>query len=363
MKSVKEKNWLGDDVIKHYDDNGNRIGETKFTTDMFGDKIAEHFDANGNRLGSSKAYTDFLGNEKVEHRDAYGYRTGESQEYTDFLGNEKVEHRDAYGNVIGESKSYTDFLGRDYTQTKYNAKDSGSGSGSSGAFSSGSSSGYGGAAGGASAGYGSGGVILTILGIPLFIILIVLPLVGLWRMSQNGAESTAVIRSIIIGLCPVITLINIFRFHGKKTDSPAERAQYRKFIFLTSMLFLVLEIYFMLYTEPVGEGESKGSFVMFALCWVPKLIYSIIMGVRGRKAETANIKNRCYSVHGFASKAFSATVAVMEITNIITEEAFADGFNLIILFIPSMLILGGLIALFSFITNLIFKKIAGKPQN
>ena len=221
----------------------------------------------------------------------------------------------------------------------------------------------GGAPGNPAVGGAVAGAILTILGFPLFIILIVLPLVGFWRMNQNGAESTAVIRSIIIGLCPLVTLISIVRFHGKKTDAPAERTQYRKFIFLTSMLFLVLEICFMLYTKPIGDGESKSNFVIFALCWVPKLIYSIIMGVWGRKAENADVKNRCYSVHGFASKAFSATTAIMEITNCITEGAYADGFNLILLLIPSILILGGVITLFSFITNWFFKKIAGKPQN
>ena len=361
MKSVKSTNWLGDEVITHYDDHGNRIGETKITTDRSGKKSAEHYDANGNRTGSSKAYTDWLGNEKVEHSDVYGYRTGESQTYTDFWGNLETEHRDVYGHVIGKSKNYTDFLGRDYTETKYDKKDSEDGP------SPGGSSGDGGASsvgvpGNPGVGGAAAGAVLTILGFPLFIILIVLPLVGFWRMNQNGMESTAVIRSIIIGLCPLVTLISIVRFHGKKTDAPAERGQYKRFIFLTSMLFLVLEICFMLYTKPIGDGESKSSFVIFALCWVPKLIYSIIMGVWGRKAENVDIKNRCYSVHGFASKAFSATTAIMEITNGITEGAYADGFNLILLLIPSMLILGGVITLFSFITDLIFKKIAGKPQ-
>ncbi len=362
MRSVKDTNLWGDEIITHYDDHGNRIGETKFTTDMSGDKVAEHFDAKGNRIGSSKAYTDFWGDEKVEHRDIHGYRTGESQTYTDFWGNLRTEHRDAYGNVIGESQNYTDFLGGDYTETKYNEKDSDS----SPAFN--GSSGYGGTSsagvpGNPGVGDVAAGAFLTILGIPLFIILIVLPLVGFWKMNQNGMESTAVIRSIIIGLCPLVTLISIVRFHGKKTDTPATRTQYRKFIFLTSMLFLVLEICFMLYTEPIGDGESKSNFVIFALCWVPKLIYSIIMGVWGRKIENADVKNRCYSVHGFASKAFSATTAIMEITNGITEGAYADVFNLILLLIPSMLILGGVITFFSFITNWLFKKIAGKPQN
>lgn len=361
MKSVKGTDWRGNEVVTHYDDHGNRIGETKFTTDMFGDKVAEHFDVNGNQIGSSKAYTDIFGNEKVEHKDIHGYRTGESQTYTDFWGNLKTEHRDVYGHIIGESKNYIDFLSRDYTETEYDKKDS------EGCPAPGGSADYGSVGGGApgnpAVGGAAIGAILTILGFPLFIILIVLPLVGFWRMNQNGAESAAVIRSIIIGLCPLVTLISIVRFHGKKTDAPAERTQYRKFIFLTSMLFLVLEICFMLYTKPIGDGESKSNFVIFALCWVPKLIYSIIMGVFGRKTENADVKNRCYSVHGFASKAFSATTAIMEITNGITEGTYADGFNLILLLIPSMLILGGVITLFSFITNWFFKKIAGKPQN
>ena len=361
MKSIKSTDWLGNEVVTHYDDHGNRIGETKSTTDMFGDKVAEHFDANGNRTGTSKAYTDFSGNEKIEHRDVYGYRTGESEPYTDFLGNEKVIHRDVYGYRTGESQKHTDFLGRDYTRTEYDKKDSKGGPAADGSTDYGSVGG--GAPGNPAVGGAVAGAILTILGFPLFIILIVLPLVGFWRMNQNGAESTAVIRSIIIGLCPLVTLISIVRFHGKKTDAPAERTQYRKFIFLTSMLFLVLEICFMLYTKPIGDGESKSNFVIFALCWVPKLIYSIIMGVWGRKAANADVKNRCYSVHGFASKAFSATTAIMEITNCITEGAYADGFNLILLLIPSILILGGVITLFSFITNWFFKKIAGKPQN
>lgn len=362
MKSVKSTNWLGEEVVTYYDDNGNRIGETKFTTDKFGDKIAEHFDANGNRTGTSKAYTDFLGNEKIDHRDVYGYRTGESEPYTDFLGNKKVTHRDVYGHRTGESQRHTDFLGNDYTRTDYDTK----GSEDSASYSKGVSD-FGGpvssAVGGAAVGGAVSGAVLTILGIPLFIILIVLPLVAFLRMNQNGAESTAVIRSIIIGLCPLVTLISIIRFHGKKADAPAERKQYRKFIFCTSMLFLVLEICFMLYTKPNADGYSKSSFIIFALCWVPKFVYAIVMGVWGRKASSAAVREKCLSVYGFASKAFSATTAVMEITNGITEGAYADPFNLILLLLPSLVILGGVITLFSFITNWLFKKIAGKPQN
>lgn len=349
MKSVKSTNWLGDEIVTHYDDHGNRIGETRFTKDMFGDKVAEHFDASGKRIGSSKAYTDFLGTEKVEHKDIHGYRTGESQTYTDFFGNVKTAHRDAYGNKIGESKTHTDFLGRDYTQTEYTAK------GSSKGATHGGSSGGGSAAGSTVV----GGAALTVLGFPMFIILIVLPVIAFWKMNQNGMESSAVIRSIIIGLCPIITLISIVRFRGKKTDAPAERVQYKRFIFLTSLLFLVLEICFIIYTKPIADGESKSNFLIFALCWVLKLIYSIIMGVYGRRAENVNIKERCYDVHGFAAKAFSATTAVMELTNGITEGAYADFIGLLILLIPSMLILCGVITIFSFVTNLIFKKIAG----
>ena len=366
MKSVKSTNWLGQEVVTYYDDNGNRIGETKFTTDKFGDKIAEHFDANGNRTGTSKAYTDFLGNEKIEHRDVYGYRTGESQGYTDFLGNEKIEHRDVYGHVTGRSEVYPQSRGTDYIRTDYGTKGSDNGA-SYGKDTSNFGGAVGGTAGratpGGAVGGAVGGVVLTILGLPLFIVLIVLPLVAFWRMNQNGAESTAMIRSIIIGLCPLVTLISAIRFHGKKADAPAERRQYRKFIFCTSMLFLVLEICFMLYTKPNADGYSKSSFIIFALCWVPKFVYAIVMGVWGRKASSAAVREKCLSVYGFASKAFSATTAVMEITNGITEGAYADPFNLILLLLPSLVILGGVITLFSFITNWLFKKIAGKPQN
>ena len=378
MKSVKSTNWLGEEVVTYYDDNGNRIGETKFTTDKFGDKIAEHFDANGNRTGTSKAYTDFLGNEKIEHRDVYGYRTGESQGYTDFLGNEKIEHRDVYGHVTGRSEVYPQSRGTDYIRTDYGTKGS-----DNGASYGKDTSNFGGAVGGTvgratpggavggtvgrttpggAVGGAIGGVVLTILGLPLSIVLIVLPLVAFWRMNQNGAESTAMIRSIIIGLCPLVTLISIIRFHGKKADAPAERKQYRKFIFCTSMLFLVLEICFMLYTKPNADGYSKSSFIIFALCWVPKFVYAIVMGVWGRKASSAAVREKCFSVYDFASKAFSATTAVMEITNGITEGAYADPFNLILLLIPSLVILGGVITLFSFVTNWLFRKIAGKPR-
>ena len=340
MKSVKSTNWLGEEVVTYYDDNGNRIGETKFTTDKFGDKIAEHFDANGNRTGTSKAYTDFLGNEKIEHRDVYGH-------------------------VTGRSEVYPQSRGTDYIRTDYGTKGS-----DNGASYGKDTSNFGGAVGrtvgratpGGAVGGAIGGVVLTILGLPLSIVLIVLPLVAFWRMNQSGAESTAMIRSIIIGLCPLVTLISAIRFHGKKADAPAERRQYRKFIFCTSMLFLVLEICFMLYTKPNADGYSKSSFIIFALCWVPKFVYAIVMGVWGRKASSAAVRENCFSVYDFASKAFSATTAVMEITNGITEGAYADPFNLILLLIPSLVILGGVITLFSFVTNWLFKKIAGKPR-
>ena len=353
MKSVKSTNWLGEEVVTYYDDNGNRIGETKFTTDKFGDKIAEHFDANGNRTGTSKAYTDFLGNEKIEHRDVYGHVTGRSEVYPQSRGTDYI--RTDYGtkgsdNGASYGKDTSNFGGA-VGGTVGRATPGGAVGGTVGHAT------PGGAVGGA-----IGGVVLTILGLPLSIVLIVLPLVAFWRMNQNGAESTAMIRSIIIGLCPLVTLISAIRFHGKKADAPAERRQYRKFIFCTSMLFLVLEICFMLYTKPNADGYSKSSFIIFALCWVPKFVYAIVMGVWGRMASSAAVREKCFSVYDFASKAFSATTAVMEITNGITEGAYADPFNLILLLIPSLVILGGVITLFSFVTNWLFRKIAGKPR-
>ncbi|MBZ5726476.1 MAG: hypothetical protein LAP87_15930 [Acidobacteriia bacterium] len=107
--------WLGRPKQEHFDNTGEKVGESKPDTDWLGRPKMVHTDAQGNKTGESKPDRDWLGNPKTVHTDAAGNKNGESKPDTDWLGGPKTVHTDAEGNVIGESREETDLLGRPKT--------------------------------------------------------------------------------------------------------------------------------------------------------------------------------------------------------------------------------------------------------
>lgn len=107
--------WFGRPKQEHFDETGEKIGESRPDADWLGHPKMVHEDAGGNAVGESKPDTDWLGNPKTVHTDADGIRIGESRPDTDWLGTPTTVHRDADGNVIGESREETDIFGQPQT--------------------------------------------------------------------------------------------------------------------------------------------------------------------------------------------------------------------------------------------------------
>jgi hypothetical protein len=104
--------WFGQPKQEHFDETGQKIGESRPDTDWFGNPKMVNKDADGNIVGESKPDTDWFGNPKTVHTDADGNRIGESVPDTDWLGTPTTVHKDADGNVIGESREETDIFGQ-----------------------------------------------------------------------------------------------------------------------------------------------------------------------------------------------------------------------------------------------------------
>ena len=128
-------------------------------------------------------------------------------------------------------------------------------------------------------------------------------------------------------------------------------------IISTAVLFLVQEICFLFYTDPTGEGDSLGSFILFVMLWIPKLIYSIVTGIFTFNSDDGDAV--CRNCYRFASVAFAVISGAMELTNVISEGTLDDVLDVIILFIPAMAILCGVIYALTAATNWIYKKLAG----
>ena len=337
MKSEKETDFFGNEKTVHYDDYGRKIGESQEETDFFGNKKVVHYDSYGHKTGESQLETDFFGNEKTVHYDDYGHKTGESQFEKDFFGNEKVITYGASGGKVGEYRDNTPRYGGS----------SGS-SGQNGGYSSGSAGGYSGSY------YNGDPLTQLLLGIAA-VALAILPFI-MYFATKHSADAVGLIRTAAIGLCPIMTLVCLIAFRAKRGESAAARRDKRRMIISTALLFLVQELCFLFYTDPAGEGDSLGSFILFVVFWIPKLIYSIVTGIFTFKSEEAT--EACKDCYRFSSIAFAVISGAMELTNVITEGDFGDIISVIILFIPAMAILWGMVFALTAVTDWIYKKIA-----
>ena len=107
--------WVGRPKQEHFDETGQKIGESRPDTDWLGQSKMVHEDAEGNFVGESKPDTDWLGNPKTVHTNAEGTCIGESAPGTDWFGTPKSIHTDADGNIVGESREETNIFGQRQT--------------------------------------------------------------------------------------------------------------------------------------------------------------------------------------------------------------------------------------------------------
>lgn len=381
MKSEKVTDIFGNEKVVHYDDYGNKVGESQVEKGFLGlgNERVVHYDANGNKTGESWRENGFLGlgEDRTVHYDANGHKTGESWQENGFLGlgEDRTVHYDDRGHKVSQTFTEKDFFGNEkqvtydsysgakigqYTdETPYYSRKA-SGDASGGNTHGGGSSGYsGGCSGGYSGGYSgtrSGGTIVDFLAGLATLVLIALPFI-MYFATKNSTNAVGLIRTAAIGVCPVITLASLIMFHAKRDDSASLRRDKRRMIISTAVLFLVQEICFLFYTDPTGEGDSLGSFILFVVLWIPKLIYSIVTGIFTFKSDDGDAV--CRNCYRFASVAFAVISGAMELTNVISEGTLDDVLDVIILFIPAMAILCGAIYALTAATNWIYKKLAG----
>lgn len=346
MKSEKVTDIFGNEKVVHYDDYGNKVGESQVEKGFLGlgNERVVHYDANGNKTGESWRENGFLGlgADRTVHYDENGHKVSQTFTEKDFFGNEKQVTYDSYsGAKIGQ---YTD-------ETPYYSRKS-SGDASGGSTYGGGSSGYSGGADYRNAptpmewfeAVGVLALAALMAAIPFF----------LYFASRDSSGVISLIRTAVVALCPVITIVSIIKFRAKKDDAEAVRRGKRRMIVSTFALFLVLEIFFLLYTAPAAKGEEFSSFIIFLCCWIPKLIYSVVCGIFSKKCGGA----ACDDCYYFASKAFAVVTAVMETVNVIADGIFKDFFAVVIYLVPAALILYGVILALTKGTNWIYKKIS-----
>lgn len=371
MKSEKVTDIFGNEKVVHYDDYGNKVGESQVERGFlgFGEERVVHYDANGNKTGESRQEKDFFGNDKVVHYDDYGIKTGESRQENGFLGlgEDRTVHYDDRGHKVSQTFTEKDFFGNEkqVTYDSYSGAKIGQYTDETPYYSrkascdaSGGST-YGGGSSGYSGGYSgtrSGKTIVDFLAGLATLVLIALPFI-MYFATKNSTNAVGLIRTAAIGVCPVITLASLIMFHAKRGDSASLRRDKRRMIISTAVLFLVQEICFLFYTDPTGEGDSLGSFILFVVLWIPKLIYSIVTGIFTFKSDDGDAV--CRNCYRFASVAFAVISGAMELTNVISEGTLDDVLDVIILFIPAMAILCGVIYALTAATNWIYKKLAG----
>lgn len=114
MSKSYEKNGVFGKYIEHYDDKGNKIGESREIDGVFG-KYTEHRDRDGRKIGESRDTKGVFG-DYTEHRDRDGRKIGESRDINGVLGS-YTEHRNQDGRKVGESRDKTGVLGN-YTEQK-----------------------------------------------------------------------------------------------------------------------------------------------------------------------------------------------------------------------------------------------------
>lgn len=369
MKSEKVTDIFGNEKVVHYDDYGNKVGESQVEKGFLGlgNERVVHYDANGNKTGESWRENGFLGlgADRTVHYDANGHKTGESWQENGFLGlgEDRTVHYDENGHKVSQTFTEKDFFGNEkqVTYDSYSGAKIGQYTDETPYYSRKASDRT--PSGTSSGGY-SGGADYRNAPTPMewFEAVGVLALAALmaaipfflYFASRDSSGVISLIRTAVVALCPVITIVSIIKFRAKKDDAEAVRRGKRRMIVSTFALFLVLEIFFLLYTAPAAKGEEFSSFIIFLCCWIPKLIYSVVCGIFSKKCGGA----ACDDCYYFASKAFAVVTAVMETVNVIADGIFKDFFAVVIYLVPAALILYGVILALTKGTDWIYKKIS-----
>ena len=111
--SRPRKGFWGTEYIEHFDDSGNKTGESREVSTLFGGTKWVHHDAAGNKTGESRDMPSGIlgGGPRTVHYDRSGHKTGETHDVTGLLGGTRRVHHDAKGRYVGQSQDVPGFLG------------------------------------------------------------------------------------------------------------------------------------------------------------------------------------------------------------------------------------------------------------
>lgn len=110
-KSIERDGVFGK-YTEHFDDDGNKVGESKIVDGVFG-KYVEHTDRHGNKVGESK-YREGIFEDYTEHFTRDGKKVGESKD-REGIFEDYTEHYSSDGKKLGESK-FREGIFQDYTE-------------------------------------------------------------------------------------------------------------------------------------------------------------------------------------------------------------------------------------------------------
>jgi FtsH-binding integral membrane protein len=117
--SEDREGLLGGKYRDHFDDQGNKTGESRKRERLFGGDYFENTDTTGRKVSESSRRKDILGDEYIETRDPSGRLLSTSRERETLFGEKIIETRNAEGQKIAESRHRETLFGSDRIETTY----------------------------------------------------------------------------------------------------------------------------------------------------------------------------------------------------------------------------------------------------
>lgn len=106
----KETDFWGNEKEVHYDDDGNKAGETRYRETFFGNKVQDHYDAEGTKTGETRRH-EGLFSDKAVHFDSDGKPVGYTKDDETFFGDKIQRHYNNDDDVVGKSRYEETFFG------------------------------------------------------------------------------------------------------------------------------------------------------------------------------------------------------------------------------------------------------------
>lgn len=323
-------------MTRHYDKDGNLVGESRNEKTFFGTPVIRHYDKDNNQVCESREGTSFSGNPILRHYDKDGY-IGKSYLDQTLSGKDYVEYKsDDKKNAGGQSGA--GFFGDGGAQTSSDSLSPSSGVP-------------------ISAGEFAREMLVWLLGMLLSAAALIGMVLALLYASKNGGDVLEWMRMALApALCPVAMAALAFdcRKLGRKT--PQGKALRRRLMIASFALFLALEIVFLIHTRPGADLDDDRGFFMFLVCWAPALVYTVLCGAFCRGKSEGRVMSEIYC---FASSVYAAVVSVMEFMTMLASGAMDETMELILYLLPACAILGFVVFVLRKLLDGVFRLIAG----